>query len=275
MHINQFRFTLFDFSALSLFSQREKKIKDIQRGDNTDSSRDKPIHVTSLKRKPSERPALPPRPSLTSPVLKNSGDKIDNSSTPSQVPTARSAILQRNSSDKTDSSVVSRVASGLRSNSSSDRDIITSPDQLSTSVLDSSKSSEASSAVYKPHYLHNVPKTDHTTSEDEVDTPKKSEPSPKPRITPRHLKPSTPEQEIWGPPSSKPPEPPSKDAEMMDNQNTEERKLPPSTPPENPQSFPPSSLSDPEEVQAPSSTNSPIAPSTDATKVNTFLSFSF
>lgn len=232
----------------------------------------KPIHVTSLRRKPSERPALPPHPSLTSPVLKNSGDKSDNSSTPSQVPTARSAILRRNSSDKTDSSVVSRVASGLRSNNSSERDIITSPDKPSTSVLDSPNSSEASSAVYQSHYLHNVHKTDNNTSEDEVDTPRQTEPSliviAKPRITPRRLKPSTPDKEIWGPPESKPPEPPSKDAEMVDNQNSEERNLPPSTPPENLQSSPPSSPSDPDEVQAPSSTNSLIAPSTIAAKVN-------
>jgi len=189
-----------------------------------------------------------------------------------QVPTARSAILRRNSSDKTDSSVVSRVASGLRSNNSSERDIITSPDKPSTSVLDSPNSSEASSAVYQSHYLHNVHKTDNNTSEDEVDTPRQTEPSliviAKPRITPRRLKPSTPDKEIWGPPESKPPEPPSKDAEMVDNQNSEERNLPPSTPPENLQSSPPSSPSDPDEVQAPSSTNSLIAPSTIAAKVN-------
>lgn len=273
IHFHQFRFTLFDFSALFLLFQREKKIKEIQRGDSTDSSRDKPIHVTSLKRKPSERPALPPRPSLTSPVLRNSSGKSDNSTIPLQDPPARSAILQRSISGKTDSSVVSPVASGLRSNSSSDRDTVTSPDKPSASVLDSPSSSETSSAAYKPHYLHNVLKTGHTTSEDEVDTPRQTEPSlsAKPRITPRRLKPSSPDKEIWGPPASKPPEPPSKDAEMVDKQNSEERTLPPSTPLQNPQPSPPSSLSDPEEVQAPSSTNASIVISTVTTKVNTFF----
>ncbi|XP_077095863.1 spectrin beta chain, non-erythrocytic 5 isoform X1 [Siphateles boraxobius] len=251
-------------------TQREKKRKEIQRGDGTDSSRDKPIHVTSLKRKPSERPALPPRPSLTSPVLRNSSSKSDNSTIPSQDPTARSAVLQRSSGGKTDSSVVSPVASGFRSNSSSDRDTVTSPEKTPTSVLDSPNSSEASSAAYKPHYLHNVLKTGHTTSEDEVDTPRQTEPSlsviAKPRITPRRLKPSSPDKEIWGPPASKPPEPPSKDADMADNQNSEERNLPPSTPLQNPQSSPPSSLSDPE-VQAPSSTNTSLVISTVTTKI--------
>jgi len=271
IHIHQFRFTLFDFSALSLLSQREKKIKEIQRGDSTDSSRDKPIHVTSLKRRPSEHPALPPRPSLTSPALRNSGGISDNSTIPSQDPTARSAILQRSSSGETDSSVVSPVASGFRS--SSDRDTMTSLDKPSTSVLDSPNSSEVSSAVYKPHYLHNVLKTGHTTSEDEIDNLRQTEPSSsviaKPVTTPRRLKPSSPDKEIRSPPASKPPEPPSKDAEMSmlnDNQNSEEN-----TKLQNPQSSPPSSLSDPEEVQAPSSTNASMVISTVTPKVNTFF----
>uniref|UniRef100_A0A673I813 Spectrin beta chain, non-erythrocytic 2-like n=1 Tax=Sinocyclocheilus rhinocerous TaxID=307959 RepID=A0A673I813_9TELE len=243
--------------------QREKKIKEIQSG----GSRDKPVRVTSLKRKPSEQPALPPRPSLTSPVLRNSNGKSDNSSTPSRVPTARSAIPPRSSSGKNESSVVSRVASGLRRNSSSGSDTVTAPDKPSTSVLDSPESSsEISSAVYKLHYLHNAPKIDHTTSEDEVDTPRQTEPSveviTKPKITPRFLKPSAPDKEMLGPPTSKPPEPPSKDEEMVDNQTSVDKSLLSSTPPEKPQSSP---LSDPE-VQTSTSTESPIG-TTVATKI--------
>ncbi|XP_073682671.1 spectrin beta chain, non-erythrocytic 5 [Garra rufa] len=242
--------------------QRENKIKEIQRGDSTDSSRDKPVRVTSLKRKPSEQPALTPRPSLTSPVLRNSDGKSDNSSTPSRVPTARSAILRRNSSGKNDSSMVLRVASGLRRNSS-DSDTVTAPDKPSTSVPDSpDDSSEICSAVYEPHYLHNAPKIDHTTSEDEVDTPKQTEPSlnviTKPKITPRRLKPSTPDKEMLVPPTSKPPEPPFKDEEMINNQTPEDKNLPPSTPPEKPHSSPPAFLSEPEEIQTSFSTESPI-----------------
>uniref|UniRef100_A0A672QKD3 Spectrin, beta, non-erythrocytic 5 n=1 Tax=Sinocyclocheilus grahami TaxID=75366 RepID=A0A672QKD3_SINGR len=247
------------FNAL----QREKKIKEIQSG----GSRDKPVRVTSLKRKPSDQPALPPLPLLTSPVLRNSNSKSDNSSTPSRVPTARSAVPPRSSSGKNESSVVSRVASGLRRNSSSDSDTVTAPDKPSTSVLDSPESSsEISSAVYKLHYLHNAPKIDHTTSEDEVDTPRQTEPSvkviTKPKITPRFLKPSAPDKEMLGPPTSKPPEPPSKDEEMVDNQTSVDKSLLSSTPPEKPQSSP---LSDPE-VQTSTSTESPIG-TTVATKV--------
>lgn len=255
-------------------SQREKKIKEIQSG----GSRDKPVRVTLLKRKPSEKPALPQRPSLTSPVLSNSDGKSDNSSTPSRDPTARSAIPPRSSSIKNESSVVSRVASGLRRNSSSVSDTVTAPDEPSTSVLDSPESaSEISSAVYEPHYLHNAPKTDHTTSKDEVDTPKQTEPSvnviTKPKITPRHLKPSTPDKEMLGPPTSKPPEPPSKDEEMVDNQTSEDKSLLSSTPAEKPQSSPPSSLSEPE-VQTSISSESPVE-TTVATKVNAFKCYSF
>lgn len=247
-------------------SQRENKIKEIQSG----GSRDKPVRVTSLKRKPSEQPALPPRPSLTSPVLRNSDGRSDNSSTPSRVPTARSAI-PRSSSGKNESSVVSRVASGLRRNSSSDSDTVTALNKPSTSVLDSPESSsEISSAVYKPHYLHTAPKIDHTTSKDEVDTQRQTEPSinviTKPKITPTRLKPSTPDKEMLGPPTSKPPEPPSKDEEMVDNQTSEDKSLLSSTPPEKPQSSPPSSLSDPE-VQTSTSTESSIGTIV-ATQVN-------
>ncbi len=260
----QFLFFFFYFSALSSVSQRENKIKEIQSG----GSRDKPVRVTSLKRKPSEEPALPPRSSLTSPVLRNSDGKSDNSSTPSRVPTARSAIPRRISIGKNESSVVSRVASGLRRNSNSDSDTVTAPDKPSTSVLDSPESaSEISSAVYKPHYLHTPPKIDHTTFEDKVNTPRQTEPSvnviTKPKITPRHLKPSTPDKEMLGPPMSKPPEPPSKDEEMVDNQTSEDKSLLSSTPPEKPQSSPPSSLSDPE-VQT---STSPIG-TTGATQVD-------
>ncbi len=263
----QFWFFFFNFSALSSVSQRENKIKEIQSG----GSRDKPVRVTSLKRKPSEQPALPPRSSLTSPVLRNSDGKSDNSSTPSRVPTARSAIPRRSSIGKNESSVVSRVASGLRRNSNSDSDTVTAPDKPSTSVLDSPESaSEISSAVYKPHYLHTPPKIDHTTFEDKVNTPRQTEPSvnviTKPKITPRRLKPSTPDKEMLGPPMSKPPEPPSKDEEMVDNQTSEDKSLLSSTPPEKPQSSPPSSLSDPE-VQTSTSTESPKG-ATVATQVN-------
>ncbi|KAK2878694.1 hypothetical protein Q8A67_019485 [Cirrhinus molitorella] len=237
--------------------QRERKIKEIQNWDSTDSSRDKPVRVTSLKRKPSEQPALTPRLSVTSPVLRNSDGKSDNSSTPSRVPTARSAILRRNSSGKNDSSVVSRVASGLRRNSS-DSDTVTAPDKTSTSVPDSP---DDSSEIYKPHYLHYAPKIDHTTSEDDVDTLKQTEPSlviTKPKITPRHLKPSTPDKEMLGPPTSKPPELPFEVEEMVNIQTSENKNLPPSTPPEKTHSSPPASLSDPEEIQTSFSIESPI-----------------
>ncbi|XP_043119308.1 spectrin beta chain, non-erythrocytic 5 isoform X2 [Puntigrus tetrazona] len=245
--------------------QREKKIKEIQSG----GSRDMPTRVTSLKRLTSEKPALPPRPSLSSPVSRNSDDKSGNSSTPSRVPTARSAIPRRSSSGKNESSVASRVASGLRRNNSSDSDAVTARDKPSTSVLDSPESSpETYSAVYKPHYLHNAPKIDHTTSEDEVDTPKQTESSvkviTKPKIIPRRLKLSTPDKEILEAPTSKPPEPPSKDEEMVDNQTSEDKSLLSSTPPEKPQSPPPSSLSD-SEVQI-STTKSPTGTNV-ATKI--------
>ncbi|KAL0170161.1 hypothetical protein M9458_034757, partial [Cirrhinus mrigala] len=241
---------------------REKRIKEIRSGESTESSRDKPVRVTSLKRKPSEQPALTPRPSLTSSVLRNSDSKSDNSSTPSRVPTARSAMLRRNSSGRNDSSVVSRVASGLRRNSS-DSDTVTAPDKPSTSVPDSpDDNSEISNAVYKRHYLHNSSKTDHTTSEDEVDTSRQTETSlkviTKSRITPSHLKPSTPDKEILRPPMSKPPEPPSKDEEIVNNQTSEDENLSPSTPPEKPHSSPPASFSDPEETQTSFSIESPI-----------------
>lgn len=259
------------FSSLSSFSQREKKIKEIWRGSSTDSSRDKPVRVTSLKRKPSEQPALTPRPSLTSSIRRNSDGKSDDSSTPSRVPTARSAILRRNSSGKNDSSVVSRVASGLRRNSSNS-EIVTVPDKPSTSVPDSpDDDSEISSAMYKLHYLHNTPKIDHTTSEDEVDTLRHSETAFNvitiPTITPRHLKPSTPDREMLVPPMSKPPEPPSKDEEIVNNQTSEDKNFPLSTPPEKTHSSPPASLSDPEEIQTSFSIESPIE-TTVATKVN-------
>ncbi|XP_068070705.2 spectrin beta chain, non-erythrocytic 5 isoform X1 [Danio rerio] len=193
-------------------TQRENKMKEIQRGDSTDSSRDKPVRVTSLKRKPSERPALPPRPLLTSPVLKNS-----DSPTPSRVPTPRSALWESRS-DKTDSPVVSRVAAGLRRKSSSDSDSVTSPDKPSTSGQDSPDSS--STAVYRPHYPHNASKVKHTTSsQDEVDTLRETESFlktiDKPKITPRRQKPSTPDKELWGPPTSKPPEPPIKPSQSL------------------------------------------------------------
>ncbi|XP_050989413.1 spectrin beta chain, non-erythrocytic 5 isoform X1 [Labeo rohita] len=250
--------------------QREKKIKEIWRGSSTDSSRDKPVRVTSLKRKPSEQPALTPRPSLTSSIRRNSDGKSDDSSTPSRVPTARSAILRRNSSGKNDSSVVSRVASGLRRNSSNS-EIVTVPDKPSTSVPDSpDDDSEISSAMYKLHYLHNTPKIDHTTSEDEVDTLRHSETAfnviTKPTITPRHLKPSTPDREMLVPPMSKPPEPPSKDEEIVNNQTSEDKNFPLSTPPEKTHSSPPASLSDPEEIQTSFSIESPIE-TTVATKI--------
>ncbi|XP_026142105.1 spectrin beta chain, non-erythrocytic 5 isoform X1 [Carassius auratus] len=238
--------------------QREEKMKEIQSG----GSSDKPIRVTSLKRKPSEKPALPPRPSLTSPVLRNSDGITDNSSTPSRVPPARSAIPPRRSSGKNESSVVSRVASGLRRNSSSDSDTVTAPEKPPTSVLDSPESSsEMSSADYKPHYLHNAPKIDHTTSEAEVDTLRQTEPSinvlTKPKIIPRRLKPSTPDKEMLSPPTSKPPEPPTKDEDMVDSQTSEDKSLLSSTPAEKPQSSPPSSLSE-AEVQSSTSPESPI-----------------
>ncbi|XP_052001180.1 spectrin beta chain, non-erythrocytic 5 [Xyrauchen texanus] len=152
--------------------QRQQKMKETQSGDNTDSS-DKPVRVTSLKRKPSEHPALPPRPSLSNPVLRSG--RIDNSSTASRVSTA---ILNSNSSGKMDSYAVLRVASGLkRRDSSSGNETVTSPNKPSTSVLKSPTSSvenpspENFSAVYRSHYQRTPFKTDHaSTSEDEADS---------------------------------------------------------------------------------------------------------
>lgn len=244
-------------------SQREHKLKEAERDNNTSSSREKPARVPSLKKKPSERPALPPRPSMTNPVLRrnSSGRKVDTSSVPSRV-SVRSSIVRRNSSDKTNSPVVSRVASGLRRNSSSCSDTTTSPDKMSTSAPESPNlSSETSTAVYRPHYLRTAQRNAQE-SEEEGDTRRQADPAshppkdviPKPRTFPRRERASSPDTEMRGPPTSIPPDPPSEVNSVMlssHNQSSEEKNLSPSTPPEDPQSSPSSSLSEPETIEEP------------------------
>nr|XP_055027312.1 spectrin beta chain, non-erythrocytic 1-like isoform X2 [Misgurnus anguillicaudatus] len=205
--------------------------------------------VTSLKKKASERPALPPRPTLTNPAFRRNSNSrsVDNSSISSRA-THSSSILRKNSSDQINSPVMSPVTPGISDN-------VTSPDKTFTSVQDSPNSSfETTTAVYKPHYPHNTSKIDYASaSVEEVDTLIKTDPVgqpdviPKPQTLPMHKRPS--EVEIWGPPTSLPPDPPSKvNMEMFSSksQSSEQKKFPPSTPPEDPQSSPPSSLSEPE-----------------------------
>ncbi|TRY84982.1 hypothetical protein DNTS_028857 [Danionella cerebrum] len=187
-------------------TQRDKMLKEFQRGDSTESSRNKPIHVSSLKRKPSEHLVLPSPPLVTNPIPKNSDGKSDDSPFPSRVPKPRSTVLWENSS-KTDTPIFQQVT-GQRKTSSSDSDTVTSPDTLG--VSDSS-----STAVYQTHYLHNAAKIDHSSCE-EGDSPRHSKSSlnvlAKPKITPRYLKPPS-DKITWGPPTSKPPEPPTKPQE--------------------------------------------------------------
>nr|XP_055027307.1 spectrin beta chain, non-erythrocytic 5 [Misgurnus anguillicaudatus] len=230
-------------------TQREQKRKENNKSNNTSSSGTKPVGVTSLKKKASERPALPPRPTLTNPAFRRNSNSrsVDNSSISSRA-TLSSSILRKNSSDQIDSPVMSPVTPGISDN-------VTSPDKTFTSVQDSPNSSfETTTAVYKPHYPHNTSKIDYASaSEEEVETLIKTDPVgqpdviPKPQTLPMHKRPS--EVEIWGPPTSVPPDPPSKvNMEMFSSksQSSEEKKFPPSTPPEDPQSSPQSSLSEPE-----------------------------
>ncbi|KAA0711222.1 Spectrin beta chain, non-erythrocytic 5 [Triplophysa tibetana] len=247
--------------------QREHKLKQTERDNNTGSSHEKPVRVASLQKKVSERPALSPRPSMTNPVLQrnSSGRKVDNFSVPSRV-SVRSSIPRRNSSDKTDSLVVSCVASGLRRNSSSCSENTTSPDKTSTSVPESANSSsETSTSLYRPHYLRIAqdPK-----SEDEGDTRNQAESGshppkdviPKPRTFPRRERASIPVTEMRGPPQSIPPAPPFDVNTVMlssNNQSSEEKNLPPSTPPEDPQSSPPSFLSETDTLEEEDSSKYP------------------
>lgn len=253
--------------------QREHKLKQTERDNKTGSSHEKPVRVASLKKKVSECPALSPRPSLTNPVLRrnSSGRKVDNFSVPSRV-SVRSSILRRNSRDKTDSLVVSCVASGLRRNSSSCSDTTTSPDKTSTSVPESANtSSETSTSLYRPHYLRTA---QDLKSEDEGDTRKQAESAshppkdviPKPRTFPRRERASIPDTEMRGPPKSIPPDPPYEFSTVIlssNNQSSEEKNLPPSTPPEDPKSSPTSFLSETDTLEEDDSSKYPT------TKVNT------
>ncbi|XP_049319614.1 spectrin beta chain, non-erythrocytic 5 isoform X1 [Astyanax mexicanus] len=253
-------------------AQREHRMQEAYGGHS--GSRKQPVRVTSLKRKPSDRPVPAPRPSITNPILRRNSSGRSNGSPVTSTVSTKSSILRRSSSGKSDRSPgVPRVASAL-SKSSSTNDTTTSniqslksrPDVAikalrqnsveksltDTTSAENSLPSVTDGSLYRSHLVPTTKSNQSSMVEDDIDAlrPKdldykdSSLDISKPTISNNEVRPTSPQKEIEEkPPTSAPPEPHS----VVTLEKPEDTSaaspfpdLPPSPPP-SPPSSPPSS----------------------------------
>lgn len=237
-------------------------------------SRKKPVRVTSLKRKPSDRPVPAPRPSITNPILRRNSSGRSNGSPVTSTVSTKSSILKRNSSGKSDRSPgVPRVASALsKSSSTNDTTASNIPSLKSSSDVtikalrqnsveksltdttsaENSLPSVTDASLYRSNQVP-ATKSNHTSMvEDDIDAlgPKDLEyedSSPdisKPTFTDKEIRPPSPQKETRGkeePPYSAPPEPHSVDTLQKPEDTSAASPVPdlPPSPPPSPPSSPP------------------------------------
>ncbi|XP_072545910.1 spectrin beta chain, non-erythrocytic 5 [Salminus brasiliensis] len=193
--------------------QREQMMQETYAGQS--GSRKKPVRVTSLKRKPSDRPVPAPRASIANPILRRNSSGRNDSSPLASSASTKSSILKRNSSGKSDhSSGVPRVASVFR-RSTSTNDAMTSNIPSLRAPSDFSKRQN-----FVEKSLTSVPTTNcNQTSmledditplgEKDLDYKYVSPDISNPRTTQRMVRPPSPKKEVEEPPTSTPPDPPS------------------------------------------------------------------